>query len=368
LIVGRAPKMSSSSQHRMSWSSSLRAQSAEDPDFARSAADDHASPPAASTKGKASPSLPRDFSKAAYPHVRQRYDWDCGLACCQMCLKWVNRTQTFSAITKRCRTQSTWSIDLAYLLHGYGITARYYTITWGANESYKSIDYYKENLDNDASRVNELFQMAASRGLHVEMRSVTMEEILATASKETCVVIMLVDTQRFETGCAEAGERIKKREQSSRARGEAARGKAKPKSAGFDEDEEDHGDCLTTERMPHSLPSNVSVDSGFVGHYVVLVRALEEDNLVEVCDPGVVADRRVIDRESLDQARKAHGTDEDILVIDVASIVNKRGWEDEEADDGSGVPSGQTSAKQVKSEAVRPGAGPWSLRGLRGKG
>ena len=58
-----------------------------------------------------------------------------------------HRAQTFAAITTRCSTKSTWSIDLAYLLHGYGLDTRYFTITWGANESYKSIEYYKENLD-----------------------------------------------------------------------------------------------------------------------------------------------------------------------------------------------------------------------------
>ena len=92
------------------------------------------------------------------------------------------RAQTFAAITKRCPTKSTWSIDLAYLLHGFGIDAKYFTITWGANESYKSIEYYKQNLDSDASRVNELFEMAATRGLHVEMRSVGMDEILKTVT------------------------------------------------------------------------------------------------------------------------------------------------------------------------------------------
>jgi len=56
------------------------------------------------------------LSKREFPHLRQRYDWDCGLVCCQMALKWVQRAQPFAAIARRCPTQSTWSIDLAYLL------------------------------------------------------------------------------------------------------------------------------------------------------------------------------------------------------------------------------------------------------------
>ena len=34
----------------------------------------------------------------------------------------------------------------------------------GADESYKSIEYYKANLENDASRVNNLFKNAKARG------------------------------------------------------------------------------------------------------------------------------------------------------------------------------------------------------------
>jgi hypothetical protein len=37
----------------------------------------------------------------------------------QMCLKWVHRAQPFAKIVQRCPTQSTWSIDLAYLLQAF---------------------------------------------------------------------------------------------------------------------------------------------------------------------------------------------------------------------------------------------------------
>lgn len=243
------------------------------------------------------PSRPRSFSKSNFPHVRQRYDWDCGLVCCQMCLKWVDKAQTFAAITSRCTTQSTWSIDLAYLLHGYGIEARYFTITWGTDDSYQAIDYYKENLENDKARVNELFQRATEIGLHVEMRSVEMDQIIQAVRKETCVAIVLVDTQRFEQGCSAAAERRRKL------------------GRGMEEGEEG-----ALQRLPHSLPPS-GIDRGFVGHYVVLVAYEEEEQVFEVSDPGVAADRRIIDRNALELARKRHGTDEDLLVIDIASLL-----------------------------------------------
>jgi hypothetical protein len=29
---------------------------------------------------------------------KQKYDWDCGLVCCQMCLKWINQPQVLQYI------------------------------------------------------------------------------------------------------------------------------------------------------------------------------------------------------------------------------------------------------------------------------
>ncbi|EKX39016.1 hypothetical protein GUITHDRAFT_114894 [Guillardia theta CCMP2712] len=219
----------------------------------------------------------------------QRYDWDCGLVCCQMCLKWVNRPQSFSALTRRCPTKSTWSIDLAFLLHGFGVKARYYTITWGANQSYTEIEYYKENLQSDASRVNDLFNNAAARGLHVELKSLVIDQIIEALVKDTCVIMIL--------GCADASAMLKGKQ--SETGEEAGQG---------------------TERMPHSLPS-VGIDTGFVGHYVILIAYHTEKQMFEIADPGVEAERRLIQKDALEHARKQHGTDEDLLVIDVENLM-----------------------------------------------
>ena len=32
----------------------------------------------------------------------QKYDWDCGLVCCQMCLKWINQPQVTEAPLLHC--------------------------------------------------------------------------------------------------------------------------------------------------------------------------------------------------------------------------------------------------------------------------
>lgn len=186
--------------------------------------------------------------------------------------------------------------------------------------------------------MNELFEKAAEKGLHVEMRSVDMSDILKALEKDWCVVIILVDTQLFENGCTEAGEKLKKRRQEGGAGGNK---------------EED----LVGARLPHSLPSNVDTEAGFVGHYVVLIRHLESEDLIEVADPGVGLERRIIGKNSLEKARKAHGTDEDMLVINVGSVANKRhtpeGCEEDVGVGGEGgrLGSGGSSGGGVSGEA-----------------
>jgi ABC-type bacteriocin/lantibiotic exporter with double-glycine peptidase domain len=60
-------------------------------------------------------------SKEMFPHIQQQFNWDCGIISCQMCLRWCGMYESFDQLTQRCPTKSTWSIDLAYLLHEIGM-------------------------------------------------------------------------------------------------------------------------------------------------------------------------------------------------------------------------------------------------------
>ena len=68
----------------------------------------------------------------------------------------------------------------------------------GADESYKSIDYYKANLESDASRVNNLFKNAESRGLGVEMKSLPIDDVILNLEPE---VLFLLDCAFFRFSC-----------------------------------------------------------------------------------------------------------------------------------------------------------------------
>ena len=54
------------------------------------------------------------------PHIRQRYHWDCGIACILMLLSEEDRKKFLKFFSQICAEegfgQNTWTIDLCYLL------------------------------------------------------------------------------------------------------------------------------------------------------------------------------------------------------------------------------------------------------------
>ncbi|CAG9791140.1 unnamed protein product [Diatraea saccharalis] len=84
-------------------------------------------------------------------HYQQRFSWDCGVACVMMLLEQEQRLyflQNFSAICQEEGfNQSTWTIDLCYLLKRFGIEHTMYTTMLGVNEDYKKHSYYDRISD-----------------------------------------------------------------------------------------------------------------------------------------------------------------------------------------------------------------------------
>ena len=60
-------------------------------------------------------------------HVEQKYDWDCGVACLEMCLRWLqignsDRVQSdFYVIEFKYEKSPLWTIDIFMSLHDYGV-------------------------------------------------------------------------------------------------------------------------------------------------------------------------------------------------------------------------------------------------------
>jgi hypothetical protein len=94
------------------------------------------------------------------PHVKQTYNWDCGLACVLMVVRALGASAhhcDLRTLRQLCRTTSIWTVDLAYLLRKFGADVTFTTVTMGANPEYASESFYRDNLREDGERVDALF-------------------------------------------------------------------------------------------------------------------------------------------------------------------------------------------------------------------
>mgnify|MGYP001795155675 CR=1 FL=1 len=109
------------------------------------------------------------------PHVRQKFDWDCGLACLQMVLKKslgdeFNLSEFEAICEKKGFGKSVWTIDLASILTEFGLPYKLYTITLGVDEGYERNTFYQQFYITDHYRVSNLFNQASKLGICVEKR------------------------------------------------------------------------------------------------------------------------------------------------------------------------------------------------------
>ncbi|KAI4299471.1 hypothetical protein L6164_032931 [Bauhinia variegata] len=211
------------------------------------------------------------------PHVNQLYTWDCGLACVVMVLKTIGIDDcNIQALTDLCCTTSIWTVDLAYLLQRFSVSFSYFTVTFGANPNYSVESFYKEQLPNDLVRVDTLFQKAMEAGINIQCRSISGEEIALLILSGEYIAIALVDHNKLSHVWQE----------------------------------EDH------------LPGIFS-NFGYTGHYVLICGYDAEADMFEIRDPASSKKHKRIYSKSLEEARKAFGTDEDLLLISLDKSKNQ---------------------------------------------
>lgn len=76
-----------------------------------------------------------------------------------------------------CRTDSVWTIDLAYTMRWYNVPCTLYTVTAGVRHEYGTQDFYRRQLEQDTKRVVKLFQCAGRNGVVVCEQSVPLSSI-----------------------------------------------------------------------------------------------------------------------------------------------------------------------------------------------
>ena len=127
-------------------------------------------------------------------HYQQKSYWDCGLSCCLMVLN--NKDRTFILNNINCFIEeegfgeSTWTIDLCYILNRFKVNFKYTTITLGVDPGYIKENFYDKVIAKDSGRVNTRFENAESKGMDIIECSVTMEEILEHLDKIGPVIVL----------------------------------------------------------------------------------------------------------------------------------------------------------------------------------
>lgn len=166
---------------------------------------------------------------------------------------------------------STWTVDLAYLLHRFGVNVVFLTVTIGANPDFASESFYLDNMQEDEHRVNQLFREAASKGIPIRSYSMSAHQLQQAILSDRCLAIALVDKRKLNVWF--------------------------------------HASQLFG-------PQLCSVTSGYTGHYVVICGFDAQRQAFLIQDPArSMPSGMWVAADVLESARKSFGTDEDLLVI-----------------------------------------------------
>lgn len=130
------------------------------------------------------------------PHVKQKTDWDCGLACSLMVLQKVlgnkfDNSEYEDICEKKNFGSSVWTIDIASIFTEYKIDYVFCTKTLGVDPSYGQNSFYEGTFTLDETRVNRLFTLVPQLGLKVEKRSVSLEEIISRLLKGYIAIVLV---------------------------------------------------------------------------------------------------------------------------------------------------------------------------------
>ncbi|XP_020114104.1 protein GUCD1 isoform X2 [Ananas comosus] len=203
------------------------------------------------------------------PHVRQLFNWDCGLACVLMVLRALGiECCDIHDLEKLCSTTSIWTVDLAFLLHKFSVNFSFFTVTLGVNPNYSAETFYREQLEDDTSRVGELFEKALEAGISIQCRSISSKDISILLLSGHCIAVALVDKTKLSNS------------------------------------------------WMHDVRASecYSGRSDYMGHYIVICGYDGNAGEFEIRDPASSRKHERVSMECLDEARKSFGTDEDILL------------------------------------------------------
>ncbi|KAJ3639248.1 hypothetical protein Zmor_003928 [Zophobas morio] len=208
-------------------------------------------------------------------HFKQRFNWDCGISCVLMVLPKKHRQHLVRNFVKVCKEEgfygSTWTVDLCYLLKRYEMNHIYYTVTLGVHPGYKGNSFYHHILNKDESRVNRRFETAQSNGVVIERASITCNNILDHLMNGPVIIL----TNARLLNC----------------------------------------DVCKFNKISTELRKCIPLPVPYQGHYVVLCGYDLAARKVYYRNPSFVDRVCIMSVDTLEEARKSYGTDEDVIFV-----------------------------------------------------
>ena len=266
------------------------------------------------------------------------------------------RRADLPTLRRRCATTSVWTIDLAHLLRSFDVCdVALFTVTIGANPAFSKETFYKDSIKDDEARVSKLFAAAADAGILVEKRSVCLRNVKRWAASAEWILIVLVDKRalvferdsgeyggatnttntvtRSQVGSTPCASKKTKHSKHSKHSNETRSESFSTGAAILDrvfgtardlrETAADFETELPSSRDESAKVSVRSTLDGYTGHYVVVCGYDESSDCFVVRDPAVDANESASDANrksfvaasALETARRAFGTDEDLLLV-----------------------------------------------------
>lgn len=226
-------------------------------------------------------------------HVRQRFNWDCGLACAEMLLRTagLDVATLTDELAAPITHNSVWTADVALALARRGLLTTFYTVMPGVNPAHRGLTFYS-HFDDDAARMPGVFADACRLGVAVQERRVSCDELCDKLSQGTALFICLVDLRHLS--CSR---------------------------------------CVVKGNL---------LQFTYAGHYILLRGYSYETDEVEFLDPArpPAAGSCYISLADLRTARTAAGTDEDLLEVPLPLALRAGGAASAAAPGNAGGASG----------------------------
>lgn len=183
----------------------------------------------------------------------------------------VESASSSSAATPEPAEPSVWTVDLLLLLHARGVSASLHSLqVLGATAAHASLGrFYTDVLALDGPRVAAQFEAARALGLSVREEGVPLAAICERLARRDALCIVLVDLRAL--ACLR---------------------------------------CCGAKAVPAAAASS------FSGHYIVLTDFCTASETFSYMDPAKDEERCTMRAADLDAARKATGTDEDVIIVD----------------------------------------------------